>query len=109
MIMAVVFFDSPIAIAMTGVITTGISCFVNASPNKKLIGYSYFEQIKDIMPSLVAALVMFVAVLVVGKLPLSNILTLVVQVAVGVTVYVAISAIFKLRPFLMCFDMVKKL
>ena len=108
LIMAVVFFDSPIAIAMTGVITTGISCFVNASPNKKLIGYSYFEQIKDMLPSLLAALVMFVAVSAVGKLPLGNVLILIVQMAVGVTVYVAISAIFKLKPFLMCLEILKK-
>ncbi len=109
LIVAVVFFNSPIAIAMTGVITTAISCFVNASPNKKLIGYSYFEQIRDILPSLLAALVMFVAVLAVGKLALNNILILIVQVAVGVIVYIAISAIFKLRPFLMCLGMLKKI
>ncbi len=109
LIIAVVCFDSPIAIAMTGVFTAGIGFLVNASPNKKLIGYSYFEQIKDILPSLLAALVMFVAVLAVGKLALNNILILIIQVVVGATVYVAISAIFKLKPFLMCLEILKKI
>lgn len=107
-VVAVVLFDTPLALAYTSLIMGAVVLFLNAFPNKKLIGYSYFEQIKDILPSLLAALVMFVAVLVVGKLSLGNVLTLVVQVAVGVTVYVAISAILKLKPFLICLDMVKK-
>jgi hypothetical protein len=63
LVIAVFCFESPIAIAMTGAFTTIISCFINASPNKKLIGYSYLEQMKDILPSFAAAVVMLAAVL----------------------------------------------
>ena len=109
LVIAVLFFDSPVAIAMTGVITTVLSCFVNAAPNKKLIGYSYFEQMKDVLPSLVASLVMLAGVLAVGLLPLNPFLTILLQVAVGVAIYVAISAITRMTPFMVLLDMIKKI
>jgi O-antigen/teichoic acid export membrane protein len=106
LIIAVFCFNSPIAIAMTGVITTFISCFVNASPNKKLIGYSYFEQMRDILPSFIVSVVMLVAVLGVGTLELATIWKLVLQIFAGVIVYVGISALFRLAPFKMMLAMV---
>lgn len=109
LIIAVFCFDSPIAIAMTGAFTTLISCFINASPNKKLIGYSYLEQMKDILPSFAAAVVMLVAVLAVEVLKLNVLLTLVLQVLVGVVVYVLISAVMKLEPFRMLLDVLKSI
>lgn len=102
-------FDSPIAIAMTGVFTTIISCFVNAFPNKKLIGYSYFEQMQDIFPSFFAASIMCAVVLLVGTLQFNAILTIVLQVIVGVIVYVLISVMVKLEPFYLLQDMTKKM
>lgn len=108
LVIAVFCFDSPIAIAMTGALTTISSCFINAYPNKKLVGYSYFEQVKDILPSFVAAVAMCGMVLLVGTLDVSAIIKILVQVVVGVAGYVAISAIFRLRPFLQILDVLKK-
>ena len=107
LVIAVFCFESPIAIAMTGAFTTIISCFINASPNKKLIGYSYLEQMKDILPSFAAAVVMLVAVLAVQLLGFGALLTLVIQVLVGIVVYVAISAAAHLEPFRMVLDVLK--
>lgn len=101
-------FDSPVAIAITGVVTGLISCFINASPNKKLIDYSYLEQIKDIAPSFWGALLMFVGVWAVELLQMGTIITLVLQVLMGVVLYIAFSAIFKLKPFIMLLGMLKK-
>ena len=97
---AVIFFESPIAIAMTGAVTTGISCFVNAAPNRKLIGYSYVEQMKDILPSFAASLIMCGAVLYCGTLSLELVPKLLLQILVGVVVYVLLSALFRLKPFM---------
>lgn len=108
LVIAVLCFDSPIAIAMTGVFTTMISCFVNASPNKKLIGYSYFEQMKDLLPSLALSLAMCGAVLAVQLIGLGDALTLVLQVLVGVGVYVGLSAVLKLEAFCFLLDFLKK-
>jgi O-antigen/teichoic acid export membrane protein len=107
LIIAVVFFESPMAIALTGVVTTGISCFVNAAPNKKLIDYSYFEQMKDILPSFVLSAVMFICVLFVGKIGLAPIIILAVQLIVGVIVYVGVSAVLKMSPFMQLVGVLK--
>lgn len=108
LVIAVFCFDSPIAIAMTGVFTTATSCFINAFPNKKLIDYSYFEQMKDILPSFIAAILMLAAVLAVELLGFGALLTLVIQILVGVAVYVCISAVLRLEPFRILLGMLLK-
>ena len=99
LMVAVVCFDSPIAIAMTGVITTITGSFINAYPNKHLIGYSYLEQMKDIVPSLIASIAMLLGVLAVELLVLPDIVTLVVQIVTGAGLYTIISAVFRMAPF----------
>ncbi len=100
LVIAVFCFDSPIAIAATGIITTVTSSFINAYPNKKLIGYSYFEQIKDILPSLLMSGAMFALVFLFGKINLgSSLLTLVLQVIIGLVIYLLLSLIIRPAPF----------
>lgn len=99
LVIAVFCFDSPLAIAMTGVFTTITSCFINAYPNKKLIGYSYFQQMRDIFPSFAASVSMCALVLWIGTLQLPCWLLLIVQVISGIVSYIAISAIFRLKAF----------
>lgn len=108
LVVAVFCFDSPIAIAMTGVFTTVVSCFINASPNRKLIGYSYHEQMTDILPSLILSLGMLGCVLAVQLLGLSNLLTLVLQVLTGVSVYVLLSGLLRLESFRFLLGMLRK-
>lgn len=105
--LAVFCFDSPIAIALTGVITTFISCFVNSYPNKKLVGYSYFEQMKDILPAFVLSIFMAGCVYAIQFIGLNNILTLFIQVPVGVLVYIAGSKFFHLDGFDYVLNLVK--
>jgi len=109
LVVAVLCFDSPIAIAMTGVVTTFISCFINASPNKKLVGYSYFEQMIDVLPSFVLSLIMFLGVWGIGYLlnTVHPILTIMIQVVVGVIFYFAASLIFKLKPLFMIINIIQ--
>lgn len=109
LVIAVYCFDSPIAIAMTGVFTTVTSCFINAYPNKKLIGYSYFEQMRDILPSFAAAMVMCGVVMLVGQLTLPVFVKLIVQVLAGAAVYLVTSAAARMKPFLLLLDTVKKM
>ncbi len=99
--MAVYFFDTPIAIAMTGVITTVISCFVNAYPNKKLINYSYLAQMRDILPSFIASMLMFIIVLPIRNVKASSWIVLFLQIIVGVCTYLIISIIAKIKPFIL--------
>lgn len=98
LVVAVACFDSPVAIAMTGVFTTVTSSILNAWPNKKLIGYAYGAQLRDILPPLLVSGGMLLAVLAVGQLKLPEPALLGLQVLTGVGVYGALAWIFRLRP-----------
>lgn len=100
-------FKSPIAIVYGSAITTIISCFVNASPSKKLLNYSYIEQMKDIIPSMILSTVMGGLVYCVTFIGLSNWLTLIIQIVSGIAIYIALATIFKLECWTYILDMLK--
>jgi len=108
LIIAVVYFDSPLAIAATGVFTGFLSFFINAAPNRKLVAYSYGEQIRDILPACLASGVMLLAVLSVQKLQMSAFATMMVQIILGVAVYVLLSVVFRIRTFRLLVNMLTK-
>ncbi len=87
------------AMAYTLLITSVISQIINSWPNKKLLSYSYLEQLKDILPQIVLTIIMGVFVFSLQFLNLLPIITLVIQIALGVVIYVAGSIIFKLESF----------
>lgn len=103
LVVAVVFFDSPMAIAMTGVIGTGLGWFVNSYPNKKLIEYSFGEQFRDLLPMILMALLLCVWVLLIGygcdMLHIPDVITLMIQIFIGVAVYLLLSVLCKPYPF----------
>lgn len=109
---AVFCFDSPMAIAVTGLISTLIAWLVNASPNKKLIGYSYREQLQDILPVLFVSLAMYGVVWVVGRwceaAQLIDLVTLVIQIVTGVGTYLLLSWILKLQSFVTILELGRK-
>ncbi len=100
-------FETPLAIAVATTATTPIGLLINAYPNKKLIGYSFSEQVRDILPALLLSLGMLAAVFAVELLQMNTLLTLIVQVAVGVCVYVALSALFRIADFRYLLDLIK--
>jgi len=62
---------------------------------------------KDILPSFAVAVIMLAAVLAVGQLPFAPILVMIIQIVTGVVVYFAISAITRMKPFMMVLGMAK--
>ena len=95
------------AIAIGMVISTTLSAIINAIPNKKLLGYTFKMQLKDILPSLIMSLVMFGAVYPISLLNINVWLMLIIQVVVGAIIYVALSAIFKVESFKYILNMIK--
>jgi O-antigen/teichoic acid export membrane protein len=81
-----------------GAVLSGfISSFINAYPNKNLLNYSYLEQIKDILPMLLLSLVMGVLVYSISYLKLNMYIEIVVQIGLGVIVYVLLALLFKME------------
>ncbi|MBP3650379.1 MAG: lipopolysaccharide biosynthesis protein [Clostridia bacterium] len=91
LLIALFCFDTSLAIAWGAAISTLLSAFVNASPNRKLLNYGYLEQMKDILPSVLCALAMFAAVWAMNVLPLPPIALLPLQVIAGVVIYAALA------------------
>lgn len=88
-----------LVMAYSLLLATVISSFVNAFPNKKLLGYSYLEQIKDMLPSMLLAGVMGVAVLCVQFIGLADIWTLMIQVPLGALIYILGAKLLKMESF----------
>lgn len=89
----------PLAICIMQGIMTPICSIINAVPNKKLLNYSYLEQLKDLLSTFIITIIMGVIVYSVLFLNLNMVLTLAIQVVVGVVVYILISKIFHVESF----------
>ena len=100
-------FISVKAMAYSLLISTMTSMIINSWPNKKLLDYSFLEQMKDILPSILLAVGMGVAVYLMGVLNLPTLPLLLIQVLCGGLIYVAGSAIFKLEPFTYLIEIIK--
>ena len=83
------------AIAISLLVGAVINAIVDAIPNKKLLGYGVGRQIVDILPALLMSAAMFACVYPLSLLPMGNVLTLVIQIATGIVVYVLLSLITK--------------
>ncbi len=83
--------------------------FVNAAPNKKLLGYSILDQWKDVMPPAVVSVLMCGAVMAVGQwmMFLPVLIRLMIQIVVGVVVYVILAWLLKIESFLQLLDGVR--
>lgn len=107
LVIAVMLFESPIAIASITILTTLINCVVNAVPCKRLIGYSYREQLADLLPAALLSVAMLGAVLLVRMVKLSSMKLMLVQVAAGVLAYVVLSVVFRPKAFRQLWQLAK--
>lgn len=95
------------AMAYSLLISTLASMIINSWPNKKLLSYSFVEQIKDILPSILLAVGMGAIVYFIGLINLPALPILIVQVILGVLVYIIGSIVFKLEPFIYLLGIIK--
>lgn len=90
---------SVMAMAYSLLVTSVLSQIINSWPNKKLMDYSYFEQLKDMLPQIALSVTMGIIVLSVNLLWFTPMITLLIQVPLGVIVYIALSKIFHVDSF----------
>ena len=91
----VLFTDSPIYLAVSSIFCTVIATVVNTFPNRKLLGYKYRLQIQDISKNLVTALLMGIIVYTMNNLLIDTFILLLLQIMVGIVVYMALGILFK--------------
>lgn len=75
---------------LTGVVST----FVNAWPNRRVIGYSYAEQLRDIAPAFLLAAASMAAACPVTAAGLPAVATILLQVLVMAAVYILLAKLF---------------
>jgi O-antigen/teichoic acid export membrane protein len=97
------------AIVIGYMISGVIGTIVNSWPNKRTIGYSYSEQIKDIFPAFLFSVIAGSVAYLVGMFPLIDVALIVLQVAVMIGIYLGASMIFKLEAFIYLKETVKEI
>lgn len=104
-----VMWRGPMWIAWTGMAVTLFAALVNSTPNRKYLGYTSKEQLADLLPAILQAIVMGVCVYAASFLPLPLLPLLVVQILAGIAVYIGISAAFSVPAFLFAVKMLKNM
>ena len=80
---------------------------INSWPNRKLLGYKYSDQLKDILPSILLALVMGAVVSLAAMIDAADWVILLIQVISGGVIYIAGSAILRFDSFKYFWKLVK--
>ncbi len=84
------------------------SMVINIAPNRKILNYGYKDQFLDVIENMIPAFIMGACVYPISFLPLHNAVMLLLQVSVGVGVYVGLSVISKNKSFYYVLDYIKK-
>ena len=90
---------SVMAMAYSLLVSMVTGMVINSWPNKKLLKYSFKEQIIDILPNIFIAILMGGVVSVIYIFKLSDVMTLAIQIPLGAIVYIGLSIIFKIEEF----------
>lgn len=88
-----------IAMMITMAIVSVISLYINAAPNKKLVGYGFKERFRDLFPIVLLCSAMGILIRLLGLLPLSDLPLLILQIVCGASFYLAGSWIFRMESF----------
>lgn len=96
-----------VALALSGILTSLLASIINSIPNKKLIGYSYLDQLKDLLPNLLTSVAMGVSVYFMKFIPINIYLLLVLQVLAGVIIYFGLNIIIKNKNLIYIIDTCK--
>ena len=87
------------AVALGSILNGIISSFINAYPNKSLLNYTYFDQIKDISPSFLLTVFMGSIVYSLGFLGFPPFKLIIIQVVVGVGIYFMLAHCLKIESY----------
>lgn len=98
---------SVMAMAYSLLISGLLSQIINSWPNRKLLNYGYLEQVKDILPAILLAVIMGVIVYCVSFIGLNSALTLLIQILLGMFVYIMGSKLLKLESYNYLLDVIR--
>ena len=97
-----------LAIAEGLIVTSIASIFINASPNVKLLEYSFKEQLSDLLSPFILSVIMAVIIFPVSETGLNDIAVISIQIVSGAVIYLVGSIISKQKGFLYILNFLKK-
>lgn len=90
-----VFRKSARDLAAASIFCTVVAVAVNTFPNRKLIDYKYSDQLFDIFPNLITAIIMCMFVWFIGKINIDKTVLLITQIIIGGFIYLVLNLIIK--------------
>lgn len=90
---------SPFAMAVGMLICALINQFINSWPNRKLLDYSYKEQLKDIFPNLLLAIIIALIIAAIPLFGMPRLVTFICQIIVAITLFYGLSNLFKMDSY----------
>ena len=99
---------SVLAMAYSLLLNTFIGMAINSWPNKKLLGYSFREQMKDIIPIVSISIFMGIIISFIPRFGWGIVATLIVQIAIGATIYLGISKFMQIEEYIYIISLLKK-
>lgn len=108
-ILVISFLISVYAVAWGMVVYNIICIFINLHPSKKLVGYGVLEQVKDVTPTFIIAIIMGGVVYLISYLGLNSIVTLVLQVVIGASLYFIMCKMIKIDSLSYVMDYMKSI
>lgn len=87
--------------------TSIIGQIINSWPNRELLKYGYVEQMKDVLPSMILAILMGIIIYPISLFKISSLWIVVLQIIAGAGIYLLGSIIFKLESFQYFINLIK--
>lgn len=98
-----------LAIAIGELIVSFLGQIINSWPNKNLLRYSYLEQLSDIFPNIIQAMVMGGIVLIFENITTYEIVNLLIQIIIGILVYIFLSFVTKNETYMYLLNFLKQI
>ena len=95
------------AMAYSLLVISVLSQIINSFPNRKLLNYSYLNQLKDMLPQIGLSCVMGACVYAVTFLPFHPWVELAIQVPLGIAIYLLGSKLFHFESLQFITEMIK--
>ena len=96
-IVTLVIFESIYALIGAMVVISLLGTFINSFPNKRLLGYGFLKQAKDILPAFIISLVTGIVVFPFSFFDIPDFATIILQIAFGLAIYLLLAKMFKLE------------
>jgi len=108
-LVGLIVFKSIYALVGAVAVSSLLCVFINAYPNKKLLNYGYWEQMKDVLPYFMLSILVGILVFPMAYIHIHDVVLIATQVLLGGSLYLLISKIMKMDSFEYAWQLLKKI